>query len=542
MMKKDFPEFPEYVVKKKLGEGGMASVYLAVQEKLNREVAIKVLDPLLLKDKQILKRFKKEAQTAVKLTHPYIITIYDVGQEENSHYIVMEYLEKTLRQQIKSQGKLPPQEALDIIKKIAAALSYAHGKGIIHRDIKPDNIMFRKGRKEPVLVDFGIARVLDLNTKLTMTGIRVGTPHYMSPEQCKGEKIDGRSDIYSLGVVLFELLTGSVPYKSETPVGLIYLHTQGPIPTLPQELNKYQPLIDAMMAKEKETRLKDGASVVKHIELLEIEKKPIQYDDNNLALEYLSLPVMKKSKRLLVWSPLILLLLGAMIYFFIGIVQREKAVSPARVNQQTNEVKVQSPLKPPSPPPDQQKRTRDTQTKEKIKTTKSEQKTSKTVNNKKQTNQPLKPTKKIEETSPIKEVEDKQEDLLIKEQEKIEPKEINIKTVNFVNLPRETIAAMSKSIKRIEISIQDKEIIVGGEIQLNLSVNENGYIQIKQFDDTRLRINREDKKEMVKELILKKIRQISFKPFKDETGQPRKIENWRKEYKLGTFRGIIILY
>lgn len=213
MMKKDFPEFPEYVIKKKLGEGGMASVYLARQEKLNREVAIKVLDPLLLKDKQILKRFKKEAQTAVKLIHPYIITIYDVGQQEDNHYIVMEYLEKTLRQQIKSQGKLPPGEATGIIKKIAEALSYAHGKGIIHRDIKPDNIMFRPGRKDPVLVDFGIARVLDLNTKLTMTGIRVGTPHYMGPEQCMGEKIDGRIDIYSLGVVLFELFTGSVPYN-----------------------------------------------------------------------------------------------------------------------------------------------------------------------------------------------------------------------------------------------------------------------------------------------------------------------------------------
>jgi serine/threonine-protein kinase PpkA len=110
-----------------------------------------------------------------------------------------------------------------------------------------------------------------------MTGIRVGTPHYMSPEQCMGEKIDSRSDIYSLGVVLFELLTGSVPYKSETPLGLIYLHTQGPISTLPGELSKFQPLIDAMMAKEKETRLKDGADVVKHIELLENDKTPMEY-------------------------------------------------------------------------------------------------------------------------------------------------------------------------------------------------------------------------------------------------------------------------
>jgi serine/threonine protein kinase len=551
MMKKDFPEFPEYVVKKKLGEGGMASVYLAVQEKLHREVAIKVLDPLLLKDKQILKRFKKEAQTAVKLSNPYIITIYDVGQEGDSHYIVMEYLGKSLRDRIKSGGKLPPQEALDIIKKIAEALSYAHGKGIIHRDIKPDNIMFRPGRKEPVLVDFGIARVLDLNTKLTMTGIRVGTPHYMSPEQCKGEKIDGRSDIYSLGVVLIELLTGSVPYKSETPMGLIYLHTQGPTPTMPEALNNYQPLIDAMMAKEKEARLKDGADVIKQIKLLETEEKPGEYEDDNFALQYMQSSDKSKSKRLLIWTPLILLLLGAMIYFLIGPSQTEKAVlpaenekvvSPARVNQQTGEVKEQLPLKPPSPLLDQQKTTRDLQTEEKMKTKKSEQKTSKTINNKKQTDQPIKPNKKKEDESLIKEVKEKQEDLLKKEPEKIEAEKINIKTVNFVNLPREVIAVMSQKIKRIEISNLEQGIIVGGEIQLNLSVNENGHIEIKQLDDTRLRVNREDKKEMVKELILKKIKQISFKPFKDETGEPRQIENWRKEYKLGTFRGIIILY
>jgi len=542
MMKKDFPEFPEYVVKKKLGEGGMASVYMAVQKKLNREVAIKVLDPLLLKDKQILKRFKKEAQTAVKLVHPYIITILDVGQEGDTHYIVMEYLEKTLRQHIKSPGKLPPGEALDIIKKIAEALSYAHSQGIIHRDIKPDNIMFGPGRKEPVLVDFGIARVLDLNTKLTMTGIRVGTPHYMSPEQCKGEKIDGRSDIYSLGVVLFELLTGSVPYKSETPLGLIYLHTQGPIPTLPEELKKYQPLIDAMMAKEKEERFKDGADVVKHVELLGNDKTPIESDDNNLALEYLSPPVRNKNKRLLIWSPLIIILLGAMIYIFINITQREKAVTPAQDKQQAGEVKEKSQQKPPSPPANQQKKTRDTQTIDTIKKKKSDQKTSKTKNNKKQTEQPLKPDKKLEEPNLIKEVKEKQEALSKKEPEKIEPEKINIKTVNFVNLPREVIADMSKKIKRIEISIQEKGIIIGGEIQLNLSVNENGHIQIKQFDDSRLRINREDKKEIMKELILKEIKQISFEPFKDKTGEPRQIVNWRKEYRLGTFRGIIILY
>ena len=259
------PQIPGYQLIKKLGQGGMADVYLGVQEKLQRHVAIKVMVPALFRDDQFSKRFVKEAQTAAQLSHPNIITIHDVGEAEHSHYIVMEYLEETLSDRLTLKKCLPPREALEIVKMIAGALDYAHKKGFIHRDIKPDNIMFR-GDGTVVLVDFGIARAMDSGTHLTRTGMSIGTPHYMSPEQCKGEKIDGRSDIYSLGVQLYELLTGKVPYEAENTAGIIIKQIQDPVPTLPPHLSQYQFLIDKMMAKNRELRIQSGAELIKYIE------------------------------------------------------------------------------------------------------------------------------------------------------------------------------------------------------------------------------------------------------------------------------------
>jgi serine/threonine protein kinase len=261
----ELPQIPGYKIIRKLGQGGMADVYLGVQEKLAREVAIKVLIPSLFRDQQFSLRFIKEAQTAAKLVHPNIITIHDVGQVGDSYYIVMEYLEESLNDRIKRVGVLEPDEALKIVKMIAAALDYAHKKRFIHRDIKPDNIMFRPDGTA-VLVDFGIARAIDSTTHLTRTGMSIGTPHYMSPEQCKGEIIDGRSDIYSLGVQLFELLTGTVPYKAENTAGIILKHIQEPIPKLPAPLSPYQPLIDKMMAKDREMRVQSGSELINFID------------------------------------------------------------------------------------------------------------------------------------------------------------------------------------------------------------------------------------------------------------------------------------
>lgn len=262
-----FPEIPGYKFVKELGKGGMADVYLALQDNLNRMVAIKVLIPEVFRDPLFLKRFLREAQTLSKLIHPNIITVYDVGQTGDTYYIVMEYLQESLKERIKTYRKGSPNEVLLLIKQVAGALYYAHQIGFIHRDIKPDNIMFRKDGT-PVVVDFGIARAVHSSTKLTRTGMSVGTPSYISPEQAKGEKVDGRSDIYSLGVVFYELLTGKVPYKAENTLGVILKHIEEPVPRLPANLYKYQGLLNKMMDKNKKKRIRSEAELDKIIKSL----------------------------------------------------------------------------------------------------------------------------------------------------------------------------------------------------------------------------------------------------------------------------------
>jgi len=249
------PKIPGYKIEKKLGEGGMAVVFLGIQEKMHCKVAIKILDPSMLKNRIFEMRFLHEAETAANMYHSNIISIYDIGRVGNYSYMVMEYLKESLKEHLSGYpgSKLKPELAFDILKPIAEALGYAHGRGIIHRDIKPDNIMFRENGT-PVLTDFGIARALDSNIRMTRSGISVGTPYYMSPEQCMAEQVDGRSDIYSLGVVLFEILTGRKPYEADNPMGVALKHVQEPVPQLPFELRLYQPLIDKMMAKRKENR------------------------------------------------------------------------------------------------------------------------------------------------------------------------------------------------------------------------------------------------------------------------------------------------
>ena len=251
----DIPKIPGYRIEKKLAEGGMSTVYMGIQEKLSRKVAIKILDPSLLKNKMVEIRFLQEAETAANMYHSNIISIYDIGRVGDYSYMVMEFLEETLKDHLLGHPEfvLKPEKALDILKPIVEALYYAHSRGIIHRDIKSENIMLR-GDGTPVLTDFGIARALDSDSHMTKTGMSVGTPYYMSPEQCKAQQVDGRSDIYSLGVVLFEILTGQKPYDADSPMGVALKHVQDPVPQLPEELNPYQPLIDKMMAKRKEDR------------------------------------------------------------------------------------------------------------------------------------------------------------------------------------------------------------------------------------------------------------------------------------------------
>jgi serine/threonine-protein kinase PpkA len=262
-----FPGIPGYRFGSVLGQGGVGNVYMAIQEELDRKVAVKVLEASLLRDEVTAERFEKEVETAARLSHSNIVQIFDTGKTVDYYYIIMEYLEESVKDLMKNnqQGKIHLELALDIVEDVIKALDYAHSKGVYHRDIKPENIMFRQDGTT-VLVDFCIARVFDSPDQLTKSSVSTGITCYMSPEQCRKQEVDGRSDIYSLGVVLFEMLTGEKPFKGETHMMVALQHIAKPIPRLPQELSHYQLLIDSMMEKDREKRLSSG---IQFVELLD---------------------------------------------------------------------------------------------------------------------------------------------------------------------------------------------------------------------------------------------------------------------------------
>jgi len=211
----------QYDIEKELGRGGMAIVYKAVQESLGRPVALKVLPQGLTHDQKLLERFHREARSAAMLNHPHIVTIFDEGEMNGVHYMAMEYLTgRDLHEIIQEGGPLPPDEAVALIAPVAEALGYAHTKDTVHRDVKSSNVMVTDvGR--PVLMDFGIAYASS-ESRLTQTGTVLGTPEYMSPEQARGNDVDPRSDLYSLGVVLYEALTGTLPHTGGHPMSVVY--------------------------------------------------------------------------------------------------------------------------------------------------------------------------------------------------------------------------------------------------------------------------------------------------------------------------------
>lgn len=223
-----------YELLEKIGEGGMGSVYKAKCHVLNRFVAVKILKEELSNDEEFVSRFKREATSIAKLSHQNIVNVYDVCAENDVNFIVMEYIDgKTLKQIIKEDGRLNSVKTLDIVFQIAKALSCAHTNGIIHRDIKPDNIMITQDKMVKVM-DFGIAKVADSRT-VTNSNKIMGTAHYFSPEQAKGSYVDCRTDIYSLGIVMYEMVTGKVPYNAESAITIAMMHIQGSI-TAPKEI------------------------------------------------------------------------------------------------------------------------------------------------------------------------------------------------------------------------------------------------------------------------------------------------------------------
>ena len=205
-----------YRVIEQVGVGGMATVYKAYQPSMDRYVAIKILPHYLSQDPEFVKRFQREARAIAKLEHAHILPVHDYGEYEGIAYIVMRYVEAGTLKDRMAQGQLPLDEIGRLIEQIGGALDYAHRLGVIHRDIKPGNVLLDT-QGDTYLSDFGLARMMEATQQLTASGVGVGTPAYMSPEQGQGVKVDHRSDIYSLGIILYEMITGQVPYEAETP-------------------------------------------------------------------------------------------------------------------------------------------------------------------------------------------------------------------------------------------------------------------------------------------------------------------------------------
>jgi serine/threonine-protein kinase len=251
-----------YEIVEEIGKGGMGVVYKAVQPSLQRFVAIKVLRPPLTFDDQFVQRFQREALAAGHLRNPHIVTVLDVGQEHGLHYIVMEFLQgRTLgaliRQEWGAGHALTLPRVATIVDQIASALDDAHQHGLVHRDVKPANI-FVDDRDRVTLTDFGIAKAAAETERLTQTGVSIGTPEYMSPEQARGEEVDHRSDVYALGIVVYQMLTGRVPFQATTPLAVLYKQIHEPLPALssvrpglPLSLDR---VLDQALAKEPEER------------------------------------------------------------------------------------------------------------------------------------------------------------------------------------------------------------------------------------------------------------------------------------------------
>lgn len=267
---------PGYDIEGEIGEGAMASVYLATQRSLERKVALKVMAAALAADPSFCERFLREGKTLARLSHPHTVTIHDIGNVGELYYMAMEYLPNgTLKERI--AAGLTPEQGLTLIRQIASALGYAHARGLVHRDVKPANILFRADGTA-VLSDFGIAKSLDDRTQFTQAGFAVGTPSYMSPEQARGQEIDGRADLYALGVVLYEILVGKLPYNGTDALSTALAHLTEPLPELPLHHGRYQEVLRKLLAKDPNERFPDAAAL-----LLALDQLPTESPDATLV-------------------------------------------------------------------------------------------------------------------------------------------------------------------------------------------------------------------------------------------------------------------
>ncbi len=286
-------EIPGFDVKRTIGRGGMATVFLAIQQSLDREVVLKTLNTTHDETGDFFERFLKEGRIIASLRHPHIVTIFDIGTADDLVYITMEYVDGgDLRAKI--DNRLAPVRGLDLLTKIGQALEYAHKKGIVHRDVKPANILFRSDGT-PLLSDFGIAKDFTVDKELTSTGTILGSPFYMSPEQAEGLPVDGRTDIYSLGIIFYEMLTGEKPYEGDSAIKVIMKHIQSPVPRLPPELDQFQPLLNRLMCKNRDKRIPDAGQLVTEVEELREEVEGNK-GRGMMTLHTLSLPLTARAR------------------------------------------------------------------------------------------------------------------------------------------------------------------------------------------------------------------------------------------------------
>ncbi len=254
-----------YEVEEEIGRGGMGVVYRASQPNLQRQVAVKVLLPHLAKDAAFVERFLREARSAAKLHHPGLVTIFDVGELDGTYYFSMQWLQgKTLEEKLEESGPLPLDEVVGVVSQMASALGYAHDAGVVHRDVKPANVIVDEHGRA-VLTDFGIAQAGN-ETRLTRVGASVGSPDYMAPEQISAGEIDARTDLYSLGVLFHNLLTGEPPYTGDAPIAVAYQHLNAPVPSVRDKRPEVPPALDEvvqrLMAKAPEDRFQSAGELL----------------------------------------------------------------------------------------------------------------------------------------------------------------------------------------------------------------------------------------------------------------------------------------